>query len=319
MTVQQYPPQKPSIFSRLVGFLARLILVLLIAAGLAAALYWGIPALYRQFIQPVQDHTRQISVLETQQAKVNEQNTQRMSELQTRVEALELEADSQRDAIAESETELQAVAKTQAAAQAEVLVLQTQSAADTLALEDHLARLEQLQSDLETQDVDLGSAVDDLGASLKSIEVDLALLQEGQANAVTLSVLEEELKTLRLMNLVTRVRFFLAQNNIGLAEQDIRTGLTITSDLLKTASAERAELLVAVDEYLKSAQADLPAKPVSADSKLEVAWQILLYNQNVEIALPEVPLAAPTSTITPDVLLVLTETPTPTATPTPKP
>jgi hypothetical protein len=66
--------------------------------------------------------------------------------------------------------------------------------------------------------------------------------------------------------------------------------------------------------YLESALQDLPLLPVSADNKIEVAWQTLLNNDQVlgEPAESDLPTETPTPSETPS-------EPTATPTPTPKP
>jgi hypothetical protein len=58
---------------RVIVFLFKLTLTLVILGALAAAAYFGLPIVYNQYILPVQDNTIRVNGLEISQQRINEQ------------------------------------------------------------------------------------------------------------------------------------------------------------------------------------------------------------------------------------------------------
>jgi hypothetical protein len=89
-TPKTEPPKRKGIsFGRIFGFIFRLILTLAILAGVAAAIYFGTPYVYQQYIQPVKNNTARLSALEKQQAADIAQATGQIAELEARIAQLE--------------------------------------------------------------------------------------------------------------------------------------------------------------------------------------------------------------------------------------
>ena len=82
---------------RFFGCLFRLILALLVLGALAAGLYFGLPLVYQRYILPVQENTTQLERLLAQ----GRQNEQTISDLQTRLSAIEAEQARQTDSLTE--------------------------------------------------------------------------------------------------------------------------------------------------------------------------------------------------------------------------
>jgi hypothetical protein len=104
------------------------------------------------------------------------------------------------------------------------------------------------------------------------------------------------------MELLTRSRLSLVENNAGEAEQDVRAARQLLAGLGGEVPEYQVEALSSIIARLDQALIDLPARPVLAADNLEIAWQLL------RSGLPGEPTPGPT--LTPG---------TPTGTPTPGP
>lgn len=105
------PPQKPSVFWRVVKWLVGLLLVLLILAALAASAYFGLPYLREKYIRPVEENTLRLYLLATQQAADRSHSDATLRVLQadldvarTRLGMAEKALEAQRLALARVET-----------------------------------------------------------------------------------------------------------------------------------------------------------------------------------------------------------------------
>ena len=81
-------PTRPTFGQRLgrfFGFLLRLVLVLILLAALAAALYFGLPLLYQRYVVPVEQNTSNLAELQSRQEHVEQQ----LADLQTKLGTLE--------------------------------------------------------------------------------------------------------------------------------------------------------------------------------------------------------------------------------------
>jgi hypothetical protein len=86
-------------------FLLRLILVLIILAVIAVGLSYSLPLLYQKYIQPVRDNTAQLEQLKNQLAK----NESTITGLQTRLEAIQTEQAKQAESISGLDGRVQTV------------------------------------------------------------------------------------------------------------------------------------------------------------------------------------------------------------------
>jgi hypothetical protein len=304
MNQSQMTPQKPGFFSRLLRFLTGLILAVLLGALLGAASFYGVPALYRQFIQPVQQHTQQIQDLQAGQYKIEIQTGERIATLTTRLQAVELQSDVNKAAIAELET-LQMM---QATSEARLTALQTSAA-------DHQSRLATLEASLQSIRNNTDSRLALLNSGLDSLDQRVATLESAQSNNVNVSEMHQQLQLLRSMQLLLRAQFYLSQDNYGLAAQDLQTASDVLGGLYSSLSADEADTAREVVGYLESALSDLPSRPVVANDKISTAWQILLFYLQKPAATPTpTPTAASTTEATTISIPAPVGTPTPTAT-----
>jgi hypothetical protein len=335
-------------FVWLIRFLLRLLVVLALGAAVGAGLYFGGMFAYQQFLEPVPVHGIRLDILEGRQDQISERFTQRQEDLQLRVDELEAQSDTRTlalDSLRERLGELEASQADAAARLDEVFVqvgqLQTtleeaQAARDTIqaAVEAIQAAQETGQADLEALGVDLERLQAGLTSSEQALETlgdELAAMQAGAADLVAQvetygldvialreelsgekspTVLLQELQLVKAMELLTRARLVLVQNNVGLAQFDIQAGRRILVDLQSEVPAFQSEQIVRVVARLDAALGNLPAAPVAAADELEGAWQLLVAGLPTE---PIAPASEGTPTTTPE------PTGTPAASPTPTP
>jgi S-DNA-T family DNA segregation ATPase FtsK/SpoIIIE len=325
---------------------------------LGVGLYFGIIFLYRQYIAPVQVHTIRLDVMEARQAQADDQIVGRLDDLQGRVHELEAQRDADKAALAEVESQLAAAEATRAVQATAVSALSSLQA-DLAELEQSLAAVETtgdaLRADLTALQEAVGEGqsqvegvagdlsevtdtLDALGASLAAAESaldvltarvdaygeDLLAVQGELAGENAPAAVRRDLELIKVLELLTRSRLLLVQNNAGLAEADIAAARAALAALLPQAPAYEEALQGAIAR-LDAALDNLPLATVAAADEIEGAWQVVLAALSEEgVAAPvaeETPTAAvtpeaeetPTAEVTPEA----EETPAATATPTP--
>ena len=95
------------------GCVLRLLVLTVLVIGLAAAVYLGVvygaPFLYNQYVRPVQQNTLNLKDLEARQAQSDDQLGARLDALQVRLEALEIQGDTDRETFSTLQSRLDAV------------------------------------------------------------------------------------------------------------------------------------------------------------------------------------------------------------------
>jgi len=183
---------------------------------------------------------------------------------------------------------------------------------DLSALQGEFASLQEQVATLQTQAEAAGDSIDSHSASLNELaDVQTTLRTEmAQQNDVLLASLDEQLTLTRALELLSRSRLYLSQNNYGMARSDVLAARDLLFPLLETISADKADGLRVVIDRLDMALGNLPAYPVVAVFDVDTAWQLLVDG------LP----AVPEPVLTP---MLTTPTPQPTpaseASPTPLP
>ena len=210
-----------------------------------------------------------------------------------------------------------------------ISVLNTQQAD----VETHFSGLETQVAAMQTGQPEFSKSVVVLGDRLDTLETQV--MQHSQAltlidemgktlttnNAESNERLNQQIKLMKSMELLSRARLFLYQSNFGLAKQDIQIARDMIATTLNTNNLDG---LVEVVQRLDLCLARLPDYPVAASDDLDIAWQILLQGTPQPGSLPTTPIPTATEffTVTPDPLLMGTPTPTafidmfPTETPT---
>ncbi|MGD2157746.1 MAG: hypothetical protein PVG14_04920 [Anaerolineales bacterium] len=327
MSIEGNTPAKPSFSKRLgnafVSFLRaflRLLLLVVLIGIIWAGFYYGVPWLYRMYIQPVQENTSRLEDFQMDYQQDKDLITDRLDSMQARLEDLEIQSDNVKLALADIQTQLVDIDNT---------------------LEDHnsaIGGIAELSTALEEKGTALESlktALDELSLSVEANaeEIQALIDQPGEQDEV-LAELRQELGLLKIMDLVARARLSLIHNNLGQAEADVRTARGLLSDLRSQGPAENAEALTEILLRFDLAIEELPDAPDLATDDMEAAWGLLLRELSVEPVLIVEPLGetnAPlTSTPTPasegsaispgeESTAVPTEETTATQTPTPTP
>lgn len=298
--------------------LLRLIAIVIVGALIGLGLFWGIPKLYNNYVQPLQRSVQQIEDQQAQQEQTNQQLLQQLVVLQQRIDALEARNDTAKQNIGEAESLMNQGLSTQ---QANLNNLESTQASASTSLKEIDAALNELDKKI----ADLSSTLDQTNSDVKAVDSRTTdIEQQLQAEDTPLAAMRNELQLVKAMELLTRSRMLIVQDNLGLAAND----LSAARDLLAAMQVPvyQAEALKTIVDRLELALGNLPKSPVLAAEDLEIAWQLL------RRGLPAEPtLAPPTETATPENLLTtenatpITPTPIPTATqaptmtPTPKP
>jgi hypothetical protein len=276
-------------------FLIRLVLVLLLAVLLGTGIYFGIPALYRRYIQPVERNLAQVNDAQARQEETNQQLDQQLEALQARLEKLELQNDSHKQALDELGSRLGSLESS------------AQSEDDRQALEK---RLSELESAVQAASDDLATLQNQVAAlDLIQAQTDLQLqdmARKAEVEQPPLQALRNELLLVKAMEHLTRSRLFLVEDNLGLAEEDVSAARLLLAGLQGEVPTYQVDALDAILTRLDAALGNLPARPVLAAEDLEGAWQLL------HLGLPGE--ATPSPTLTEE---LGTGTPTPTPLPIP--
>ena len=304
MSENTTPSLQPTVGERVANFfkiLLRLVLVLVIGIALGVGVYFGIPLLYNRFILPIQENTIHIANLEALHEQDKNQLTQRLDDLQARLEALAVQNDQDKETISELKAQL---AKAQSAGNS------FQNAQDT-----NLDRLEALQSSLDK----VTATLEAMDKSVTGLEQafdrqlgDIQTMQEALTGQDTpVAALHRELQMVKTMELLTRSRMFLLNKDIGLALVDIQAARDLLIELQTGMQPSQAEAIQEIVSRLNLAIANLATVPSLADQDLEVAWQLLMRGIPSEASLEA------TASITTPETIEVTSTATSTPTPTP--
>jgi chaperonin cofactor prefoldin len=304
------PPEKQSFGDRMaIAFLAFLralvtLLVIVLVIGLiAAAVIYGGPALYRQYVTPIQNDLTQLQNENAQQAQTNQQLNQRIDGLQSRITDLEGQRDTDKQSLDELKVQITSLVSTQQTIQQTWLSTQT---ANKSALDQLTNRL----ATLDVQSANLQQAIDSTNNNLSYMATAV------QSDNLPVAVLRRELQIVKAMEYLTRARISLIANNLGSAQTDIQAAHDLLTALESLVPDYQTSALQAIISRLDLALGNLPKSPVLASDDLEIAWQLLQKGLPEEAGLTPAPTA--TGSLTPAAQLLApggqTTTPTPTPT-----
>lgn len=233
---------------RVFRFIVRLFLVALVGASLGAAAYFGAPALYRNYVEPVQTNSQRITELENAMKQSQADGRDRAAEIGERLAEIEGRQAEQQEGFSEMQTQ----AKNLRA----MLELQNEEIGDLQHLVERL---------------------DDLQADMQKTAADVELLETSLAGTdAPVQRLERQLQLVRVMELLTRARLWMTQDNLGLASEDIQAAMQSLDSLAEAAPEEGAGTLQPIIERLNLTLEALPESPVIAADDLEVAWKLLV-------------------------------------------
>lgn len=292
MTSENTPPNQPSFGTRLwqgigafLKFLLRLAFVVLLAILLGTGVYlgiaYGLPALQRQYIQPVQDNSQRLDEMEAQYEQDMQQISRRQDAFTKRLETLENQSDVNKELFADQQLQLDTLAETQTNQTVkldELMPLETAISDNTSALDDLQTDMLALQSEIE----ELNQTVSEHSQSLQSLN------DENEEQSEQMVAIQRDLQLLWVLDLLTRSRLFLEQDNYGLANSATQVVYDRLVALQDEEFFDQPEVVEQVISYLENALENLPNNPEVAGEALQDAWQLLV------LTLPEEPIATPT-------------------------
>ena len=227
--------------------LLRFLLVLIVGTGLGVLVYYGVPSLYRDFIQPVRLNTQQIADLEDQLALQKEGFREQLDDVQSRL----AEAEGRLTVHNEQIAELQAQ--------------QASTLENLTAMDEEIQALDQLRDDLA-----------DLAQGLADAEAESGRLEESfVARQIPLEAFSRDLETLRAMELITHARLWITQLNFGRAAEDLERAQAALEWVQEQADEVEQEVLQNALERLGRAMTDLEKRPTIASDDLESIWELL--------------------------------------------
>ena len=116
MSTENSIPKRPSFgrrlwlaFRSLVIFLFKILLVLLIIGAVGAAIYFGAPVLVDEYLlKDVEVNSSKLELIESDLENNSEFINQRLADLQTRIDTLEIQGDTDEETIADLQAQLAA-------------------------------------------------------------------------------------------------------------------------------------------------------------------------------------------------------------------
>ena len=319
-------PQKKSCLERAIIFFIRLLFAFIVGVAIGVGIYFGARLLYNEYQSMTQDYEARITALETNQTETDQLVTDRLSGVQTRLETLEIQGDTQKDTLTDLESRLDSHDKFRSYS-ATMVMGQQQTLAD---MQDEIAGMQNevstAQSDLEA----LQSVLVDFQENLFALENNTSAftegLEENQAaieamnemvldTEARMTALEHEMVLLQAMELLTRARLNLVQGNATLAQSDIESARDLLTNLQAELPISQAEYVGEIIVVLENTLGYLPGAPLTAADMLETAWQMLAAGFPSEME------AVSNDTGTPEAAPAgdATATPEPTPTSTPQP
>jgi hypothetical protein len=243
--VERPPESEKSVGSRILGWFLRFLFILLLGVGIGVGVYYGIPRLYRDFIQPVQDNTKRVAVLEENLEQLQADFLENQSNVSTRFTDVVGEVAGQRE---------------------ELAGLQAQTEGMLTRMDEAYSRLDEVQLLLDSQQA-MEASLEDLGNRLSALE---AIVEE----ETPLDHIRMQIELLRVMELVTRSRWWLVQDNSGKAVDD----LTLAKEILMELNTDFQEdvMISSMIERLDQILFEIPLSPVIAADDLEIVWQYLI-------------------------------------------
>lgn len=290
-------------------FIYRVILITIIVGIIGVAVYLGAPVLINEYLlKDVHLNTSKIEEIESGVESSTEFLSQRLSDLQTRLESLEIQNDTDNQTINDLQTRVD---------QVEELIIEQASIAE---------KLDSLELSIGEYDLTISAmderilAVEDELSAIQLQLTDLILSNESQQQVIETLVVKEdlnsvlrdvsqELELIRIMELINRIKVNINQKNIGLAKDDLQTAQDKIMELSTKVSVSNAVYLSDISQRLTLAYTNIDEDPDLADEDLEIVWQLLIKGFPDDDGSQEVEESNPT----------LTPTPTPTVTPTSTP
>lgn len=256
-----------------------------IVVGLAVGGFWVFTEMQRSFASV----DVRISAIEQNQELLRNDVNGLMSntpDQTAEIAALKAEVNRLQGTISSLETELansaaaqdEAVNMVQEQVDALAATLNTLST-DSAALSEAFVAL---QSDINANNQQIDALGGDLDALRSEVEAANTAVTTLQTTALIMAdeglspeQMQETLALLHIWHTISRARLRLAENNLGLATDDIMTAMRRIDVLTNTATEAEAEKFALVEARLALALSSLPDDPETAASDLDNAWNVL--------------------------------------------
>jgi chromosome segregation ATPase len=233
---------------RFFGLLLRLLFVVLLAVAIGAGVYFGLPALYRSLVQPVQNHTTQIQLLNNRMDNLATSFDGAQSVQDQRLTTLETSGDDQRQRLGAAETGLGDV--------------KTALADETASRAELVKQVAELQAQLEAQ-----------AETAKALRSDLDELKpQVSASTASLAALQQQMGLLHLQNGLLQARLQVVYENLGDARQLLATSASELKAFIQEPKLLPADAQAALVLRVTTAEALIQQQPASALTELESVW-----------------------------------------------
>jgi predicted nucleic acid-binding Zn-ribbon protein len=296
------------VLGSILKFLLRFIVVLLIGALIGAGLYYGVPWLYREFIQPVRDNTIHIQALERRFDRESTDLREKQQALDERLAALETDVATLAEDVPVNERNISDLHSRVERLEATMVTSETMTATQARleALEDQIADLEE---DLSAQEDDLADAIADQEEKFDLVEttLDTQMTNLQKLETVTLgqtAALEGRLVLLQTAQDLLRVRLLLLDDNVGAARETLELADRHLERAILVLPAEEATLIdirgrvTALDELIGQ-------RSFRVTTELEALWADVM-----DLAMPSTPISTSPLAVTGTLTSTATMTPT---------
>lgn len=263
-TVQESVKSKKWTAGKVILILLRFFIVILFGIAIGLAAYFGVPALYRNVIEPIQAHETRLTGVEQEIDVLREDLVDIINNQAEQINELEVEISSAREAFSALETHIYAID--------ELVVDLKQNQQILLAPEDEST---EMMADLGL----LGIRIDELEIILAAMVAeqsdteDVAVLSE--STCASIPGLSHQIEQLRALAYLDRAHFEAVDDNIGLARTDMLAAYDILAGINEQASAEVCDLLEPIIERLDLALQNLEDRPTFAIKDIELVWSEL--------------------------------------------
>ncbi len=285
--------------------LIRLVILVLTILLFAALVYFGVPMLYQQYLQPMEQRLGSLEQNQTLQAQASAHLQTHLEDMRQRLSKIEADNDTTKQLLDGLNSQAAQLAAKQETQMVDLLATQ-----ESVSLQ--LAQLGESLTQIEAHLATLEATIEPLLNDFDALEARVGNLELSPAGQLTLEKVYRELQLVKAMELLTRSRFSLVQNNYGLAKQDIEAAMQILSAL--EVPEFQLETLDKIIGHLEDASQNLPDAPVIAAEALELAWQLLKHGLPASATATPTPspTLSSTGTLTPAPVLSSAFTPTPT-------
>ena len=286
MTEQRHSPGRSSggTIGRILRFIVRLILVLVIGGLVGLGIYLGVPWAYRSLVWPVQDNRARVAILEQRMDLEQEHLRERERTLQDRSYELEDELAKVEAEVARLREQVAVQAEDQEGLEAQtgrlgdqVVQLEADVEAQRLAME---AATEDIRADLGDATAGLNRGLEDLQDELSDIIANLApQVEETREELIgvdgRLGELEGRLALLQAAQDLVKVRLLLVEDNPGTARNTLALAITHVEQASALMPLQ-AETLAELQTQMTALDGPIAQRSFRARPDLETIWAGLM-------------------------------------------